>query len=429
MWVFRGEVDNLFHTVDFSIATSSLISTVHMVLILIMVSMLTLGERKIMGIVQRRVGPNVNGYHGLLQPFADGLKLVVKEIVVPYKADKFVFFVAPVMFLAVSLTMWAVVPYELGVVVADLRYGVLVLFMLSSLTVYGIIFSGWASNSKYPFLGAIRSAAQMISYEISLGLVLIIIVLCTSSFNLTDIILYQEDGWLIFPLLPVFFIFFISALAETNRAPFDLPESESELVAGYNVEYSSIIFAMFFLGEYSNLIIMAILISLFFLGGWLGIFFASVNFAIKISFILILFIVIRAVLPRYRYDQLMSIGWSIFLPLALGYLFFTIGVLKYYDAFVGNGWATLLTHFSLPHLLILEPPAVPGMVELDYAYHEVVYDLLGNDPSSAMNLQESMIRVWLPEYFEEVKSIEHGVPVDLSPPGSSCLTCHSGECE
>jgi NADH-quinone oxidoreductase subunit H len=312
------------------------ISIIHIVFILIMVSMLTLGERKIMGIIQRRVGPNVNGYHGLLQPFADGLKLVFKEIVIPYKADKILFLLAPILFLTFSLTVWALIPFDFGVVLSDLNNGILVLFMLSSLSVYGIIFSGWASNSKYPFLGALRSAAQMISYEVSLGLVLLIIVLCTGSFNLTTIVEYQGNVWMIFPLFPLFLIFFISALAETNRAPFDLPESESELVAGYNVEYSSIIFAMFFLGEYSNLIIMASLISLFFLGGWSGLFFGSLNLALKISIILILFIVVRATLPRYRYDQLMNIGWAVFLPLTIGFFIFFTAFLLQTDSFIGN---------------------------------------------------------------------------------------------
>jgi NADH-quinone oxidoreductase subunit H len=298
--------------------------------------MLTLGERKIMGIIQRRVGPNVNGYQGLLQPFADGLKLVFKEVIIPYKADKILFLLAPILFLTFSLTMWALIPFDYGVVLSDLNNGVLVLFMLSSLSVYGIIFSGWASNSKYPFLGALRSAAQMISYEVSLGLVLLIIVLCTGSFNLTSIVEYQNNVWLVFPLFPLFIIFFVSALAETNRAPFDLPESESELVAGYNVEYSSIIFAMFFLGEYSNLIIMASLISLFFLGGWSGLFLGSVNLALKISFILILFIVVRATLPRYRYDQLMSIGWCVFLPLTIGFFIFFSAFLLLTDSFMGD---------------------------------------------------------------------------------------------
>jgi len=229
--------------------------------------------------------------------------------------------------------MWALIPFEEGVVLADLRYGLLALFTLSSLSIYGIIFSGWSSNSKYPFLGALRSAAQMISYEVALGFILVAIVCCTGSFNLTEIVLYQRTVWLCLPLFPLFLIFFISALAETNRAPFDLPESESELVAGYNVEYSSIVFAMFFLGEYSNLIIMAALISLLFLGGWLGLLASTVNLALKISLILILFVVIRAALPRYRYDQLMDLGWKIFLPLTLGYFILLLGALNFYSAF------------------------------------------------------------------------------------------------
>ena len=331
-------------SVAFYLFSTSVLTLIHIVPVLLMVAMLTLGERKVMGLIQRRMGPNVNGYHGLLQPFADALKLLVKEIVIPYKADKVIFFLAPIIFLTTSLTMWALIPYDYGVVIADLKYGILILFMLSSLTVYGIIFSGWASNSKYPFLGAIRSAAQMISYEITLGLIFVIIGLCTGSFNLTDIVEYQiESCWLIFPLFPLFLIFFVSSLAETNRAPFDLPESESELVAGYNVEYSSMLFTMFFLGEYSNLMLMARLISIFFLGGWSGFFFGPLNLAIKISLVLFIFIVVRAVLPRYRYDQLMSLGWSIFLPLTLGYLFFIMGLLKFSNALTGT---SVTRHFD-----------------------------------------------------------------------------------
>lgn len=309
------------------------LAVIQLIVALVMISMLTLGERKIMGITQRRMGPNVNGYHGLLQPFADGLKLVVKEVVIPYKANKIIFLGAPIVFLTLALSMWALIPFEQGAVVSDARYGLLLLFALSSFSVYGIIFSGWASNSKYPFLGALRSAAQMISYEVALGFIMVSVVCCTGSFNLTQIVIYQSQVWLCFPLLPLFIIFFVSALAETNRAPFDLPESESELVAGYNVEYSSIVFAMFFLGEYSNLIIMAALISLVFLGGWLGAFAFTVNLALKISFILVIFIVVRATLPRYRYDQLMHIGWKVFLPLCLGYFVFLVGILNFYSAF------------------------------------------------------------------------------------------------
>jgi len=325
-----------------SVVLFGTLSIIHIIVVLIMISMLTLAERKIMGIVQRRMGPNVNGYSGLLQPFADGAKLVVKEVTIPYKADKRVFLFAPIMFLTFSLTMWALIPFDFGFVLANLNNGILMLFLLSSLTVYGIIFSGWASNSKYPFFGSLRSAAQMISYEVALGLIFVIIVTCTGSFNISDIVEYQRDLWLIFPLLPICLVFFVSALAETNRAPFDLPESESELVAGYNVEYSSIIFAMFFLGEYSNLIIMAALLSIFFLGGWFGVFIGVINLSLKIGFILFLFVIVRATLPRYRYDQLMSIGWSLFLPLTLGYFVFIVFYLKIFTAFIGGSFNYLL---------------------------------------------------------------------------------------
>jgi len=236
------------------------------------ISLYTLGERKLMAAAQRRVGPNVQGYHGLLQPFADGLKLILKEMIIPYKANRIIFFIAPLLFLTLSLTMWALIPFGKHVLMVDSEVSLLILFMFSSLTIYGIIFSGWASNSTYAFLGALRSAAQMISYEVSIGFVFLTVALITSSFSIYDIAKYQEYGiWLLFPLMPLFFIFVISVLAETNRAPFDLPESESELVAGYNVEYSSIIFAMFFLGEYSNMMLMSSLLVHLFFGSWAGI--------------------------------------------------------------------------------------------------------------------------------------------------------------
>ena len=310
-----------------------ILGVIHLVFILIMIAILTLGERKLMAIVQRRIGPNVNGYHGLLQPFADGLKLFIKEMIIPYKASKRIFLLSPILFLSLSLLLWALIPIDFGVVFSDLRYGLLVLFMLSSLSVYGIIFSGWSSNSKYPFFGSLRSAAQMLSYEVALGFIFILLAMVANSFNITDIVEYQKNLWLVVPLLPIFLIFFISALAETNRAPFDLPESESELVAGYNVEYSSIIFAMFFLGEYSNLLIMSFLLTLFFWGGWVGLFFSLINVVIKVSVILIIFVLIRAVLPRYRYDHLMSIGWTTFLPFTLVYLLFVVMLLYSTNAF------------------------------------------------------------------------------------------------
>ena len=303
--------------------------------LLIAVAYFTIAERKIMGIIQRRKGPNVIGFLGLLQPLADGLKLFSKETILPSNSNIAVFLLAPIITFILSLIGWAVIPFSYQVVLADLNIGVLYLFATSSLSVYGIIMAGWGSNSKYPFLGALRSAAQMISYEISIGFIVVNVCVCAGSFNLSDVVLAQKYIWFIVPLFPVFLMFYISMLAETNRHPFDLPEAEAELVSGYNVEYSAMTFALFFLGEYANMLLMSAFSSILFLGGWLPIlnwfpFYilpGSAWFSLKIAIGVVFFIVTRATLPRYRYDQLMQIGWKSFLPLSLGYLLFTIGLL------------------------------------------------------------------------------------------------------
>jgi NADH-quinone oxidoreductase subunit H len=273
--------------------------------------------------MQLRKGPNVNGPFGLLQPLCDGVKLMFKEVIIPTNANKFLFLLAPVITFVLALIGWAVVPFSENFVIADINVGVIYILAASSLGVYGIIIAGWSSNSKYAFLGAIRSSAQMISYEVSIGLIIINVILLSGSLNLTEIILAQKDMWYVFPLFPVFILFFISILAETNRLPFDLPEAESELVAGYNVEYSSMPFAMFFLGEYANMILMSAMAVILFLGGWLppvealSFIPGVIWFLIKILFLLFCFIWVRASLPRYRYDQLMRLGWKVFLPLSL----------------------------------------------------------------------------------------------------------------
>lgn len=301
------------------------------------VAYLTLMERKVIGAIQLRKGPNVVGPFGLLQPLADGLKLMLKEVIIPQKANKILFLAAPVITFVLALIAWAVVPFGENLILADINVGVTYLLATSSLGVYGIIIAGWASNSKYAFLGAIRSSAQMISYEVSIGLIIINVVLLTGSLNLNEIILAQKDGWFIWPLFPMFILFFISTLAETNRLPFDLPEAESELVAGYNVEYSSMPFAMFFLGEYANMILMSGMTAILFLGGWLppidNAFFNAIPgliwFALKVFFLLFCFIWVRATLPRYRYDQLMRLGWKIFLPFSLIWVVLTSAFVVY----------------------------------------------------------------------------------------------------
>ncbi len=308
------------------------------------VAYLTYAERKVIAAMQLRRGPNVVGPFGLGQPIADGIKLFFKETIIPSGANRIVFLVAPMITFILSLVAWAVIPFGEGIVLADINVGVLYLFAISSLGVYGVIMAGWASNSKYPFLGALRSAAQMVSYEVSIGFVIITVLLCAGSLNLSDIVEAQAGswgllGWYWLPLLPMFVIFFISALAETNRAPFDLPEAESELVAGYFSEYSAMAFALFFLGEYANMILMSGMTSILFLGGWLPpVDVAPFNwipgpiwFAAKIALVLFCFLWVRATFPRYRYDQLMRLGWKVFLPFSLFWVVLTAGVLVAFD--------------------------------------------------------------------------------------------------
>ena len=307
--------------------------------ILVSVAMIVWLDRRVWGLVQKRKGPNVVGPFGLLQTVADALKYIFKEIIIPSSANKTVFILAPIVTMTLALVAWAVIPMSEDLVLADINVGVLYLFAVSSLGVYGIIMGGWASNSKYPFLGAIRSAAQMVSYEVSIGIIIINVLLCVGSLNLNDIVLAQKEMWYVIPLFPMFVIFFISALAETNRPPFDLPEAESELVAGYQTEYSGMMYAMFWLGEYANILLMCALGSILFLGGWLPIIDiypinlipAPIWMILKILFLFILFALIKAIVPRYRYDQLMRLGWKIFLPLSLTYLVLTASFLFYFD--------------------------------------------------------------------------------------------------
>jgi NADH-quinone oxidoreductase subunit H len=303
--------------------------------LLIAVAYLTLAERRVIGFMQLRRGPNVVGPFGMFQPFADALKLMAKETILPAGANKVVFLFAPMLTFILSLVAWAVIPFDEGLVIADINVGILYLFAVSSLGVYGVIMAGWASNSKYAFLGALRSAAQMVSYEVSMGLVIITVLLCAGSLNLSEIVEAQRGMWFALPLLPMFVVFFISTLAETNRAPFDLPEGESELVAGYFVEYSSMSFALFFLGEYANMILMSSMTVILFLGGWLppfdiwplNIIPGPLWFILKIIMVLFVFLWVRATTPRYRYDQLMRLGWKIFLPFSLLYVVLTAGYL------------------------------------------------------------------------------------------------------
>jgi len=299
------------------------------------VAYMTYAERKVIAAIQLRKGPNVVGPLGLLQPIADGLKLLFKETIVPVGANRVVFLLAPMLTFILSLIAWAVIPFDEGWVLADINVGILYLFAISSLGVYGIIMAGWASNSKYAFLGALRSAAQMVSYEVAIGFVIISVLLCVGSLNLSEIVMAQEGLWFCIPLLPMFVMFFVSTLAETNRAPFDLPEAEAELVAGYNVEYSSMTFALFFLGEYANMILMSAMTVVLFLGGWLPLVDVApfnwipgaIWFGAKVSFCLFVFLWIRATFPRYRYDQLMRLGWKVFLPGSLLWLVLVAGYL------------------------------------------------------------------------------------------------------
>jgi NADH-quinone oxidoreductase subunit H len=307
-----------------------------LIFLLLAVAYLTLVERKVMAGVQRRKGPNVVGVFGLLQPLADGLKLFVKETILPRNANKILFVIAPMLTFFLSIVGWTVIPFGQRAVISDPALGLMFTLAISSLGVYGIIISGWASNSKYGFMGALRSAAQMISYEVAIGFLVETVIVCSGSMNFSKIILAQTTVWYILPLFPTFLMFFVSVLAETNRHPFDLPEAEAELVAGYNVEYSAMGFALFFLGEYSNMILMSALTSTLFLGGWDSIWIFSFIpgpfwFSLKIILFLIAFIVIRAALPRYRYDQLMQLGWKVFLPFSIGWVLFVSGLLVSFD--------------------------------------------------------------------------------------------------
>ena len=307
--------------------------------ILVSVAMIVWLDRRVWGLVQKRKGPNVVGPFGLLQTLADALKYIFKEIIIPASANKVVFILAPIVTMTLALVAWAVIPMSEELVLSDINVGILYLFAVSSLGVYGIIMGGWASNSKYPFLGAIRSAAQMVSYEVSIGIIIINVLLCVGSLNLKDIVLAQKELWYVIPLFPMFVIFFISALAETNRPPFDLPEAEAELVAGYQTEYSGMMYAMFWLGEYANILLMCAMGSILFLGGWLpiidiypiNIIPAPIWMILKILFLFLLFALIKAIVPRYRYDQLMRLGWKIFLPFSLIYLVLTASFLFYFD--------------------------------------------------------------------------------------------------
>ena len=307
--------------------------------VLIGVAYLTYAERKVIAAMQLRKGPNVVGPFGLLQPIADAIKLLFKETILPAGSNRIVFLMAPMLTFVLAMVAWAVIPVDDGWAIADINVGVLYLFAISSLGVYGVIMAGWASNSKYPFLGALRSAAQMVSYEVSMGFVLITVILCVGSMRLNDIVMAQQDLWFAVPLLPMFVIFFVSVLAETNRAPFDLPEGESELVGGYFTEYSAMPFALFFLGEYANMILMSGMVTIFFLGGWLPIVDlppfnwipGPIWFAGKVALVLFFFLWVRATFPRYRYDQLMRLGWKVFLPFSLFWVIATAGVLIAFD--------------------------------------------------------------------------------------------------
>jgi NADH-quinone oxidoreductase subunit H len=312
--------------------------------LLVAIAYLTYAERKVLAWAQLRKGPNVVGPFGLLQPLADGAKLLFKETVIPSGANRVVFLAAPILTFSLSLMAWAVIPFAKGVVLADINVGILYLFAISSLGVYGIVMAGWSSNSKYAFLGALRSAAQMVSYEVSMGFVIVSVLLCAGSLNLSAIVEAQRTIWYAIPLLPMFIVFFVSVLAETNRSPFDLPEGESELVAGFFVEYSAMSFALFYLGEYGSMILMSAMTAILFLGGWLAPFniepftgagaqiWSGFWFALKVALVLFCFLWVRATMPRFRYDQLMRLGWKVFLPFSLFWLVLTAGVL------VGTGW-------------------------------------------------------------------------------------------
>jgi NADH-quinone oxidoreductase subunit H len=312
--------------------------------VLVSVAMVVWLDRRIWAFVQKRQGPNVVGPFGLLQSLADALKYMFKEVIIPSSSNKVIFILAPIVTMTLALISWAVIPFSATQVLADINVGILYLFAVSSLGVYGIIMGGWASNSKYPFLGAIRSAAQMVSYEVSIGVIIINVLLCVGSLNLNDIVMAQENLWFVIPLFPMFVIFFISALAETNRPPFDLPEAEAELVAGYQTEYSGMMYAMFWLGEYANILLMCAMGSILFLGGWLSpieiypftLIPGAIWLIFKILFLFILFALVKAIVPRYRYDQLMRLGWKIFLPLSLTWVVLTASYLFYFNLLPTN---------------------------------------------------------------------------------------------
>ena len=312
--------------------------------VLVSVAMIVWLDRRVWAFVQKRQGPNVVGPFGLLQSLADALKYIFKEIIIPASSNKIIFILAPIITMTLALIAWAVIPFGEDQVLANINVGILYIFAVSSLGVYGIIMGGWASNSKYPFLGSIRSAAQMVSYEVSIGIIIINVLLCVGSLNLSDIVLAQQNIWFIIPLFPMFVIFFISALAETNRPPFDLPEAEAELVAGYQTEYSGMMYAMFWLGEYANILLMCALGSILFLGGWLSpidiypftLVPGAVWLIFKILFLFILFALVKATVPRYRYDQLMRLGWKIFLPFSLIYVVLTASYLFYFNLLPTN---------------------------------------------------------------------------------------------
>jgi len=312
--------------------------------VLVSVAMIVWFDRRIWAFVQKRQGPNVVGPFGLLQSLADALKYMFKEVIIPSSSNKVIFILAPIVTMTLALISWAVIPFSATQVLADINVGILYLFAVSSLGVYGIIMGGWASNSKYPFLGAIRSAAQMVSYEVSIGVIIINVLLCVGSLNLNEIVMAQENVWFVIPLFPMFVIFFISALAETNRPPFDLPEAEAELVAGYQTEYSGMMYAMFWLGEYANILLMCAMGAILFLGGWLSpieiypftLIPSAIWLVLKILFLFTLFALVKAIVPRYRYDQLMRLGWKIFLPLSLVWVVLTSSYLFYFNLLPTN---------------------------------------------------------------------------------------------
>ena len=307
--------------------------------VLVSVAMIVWLDRRVWAFVQKRQGPNVVGPFGLLQSLADALKYIFKEIIIPASSNKIIFILAPIITMTLALIAWAVIPFSDTQVLANINVGILYIFAVSSLGVYGIIMGGWASNSKYPFLGSIRSAAQMVSYEVSIGIIIINVLLCVGSLNLNDIVIAQKDMWFIIPLFPMFIIFFISALAETNRPPFDLPEAEAELVAGYQTEYSGMMYAMFWLGEYANILLMCAMGAILFLGGWLSpielypftIIPGAIWLILKILFLFFLFALVKAIVPRYRYDQLMRLGWKVFLPFSLIWVVLTASFLFYFN--------------------------------------------------------------------------------------------------